>query len=80
MVINEVTALKAEHSHTQKDVTELRTDMRAVLERLTRLEVKVEHLPSKGFIVAVVTSCLAIGAALVTILPRLTAILSIAPK
>ena len=54
------------------DVRELRADMRDVRDRITKLEVRVEHLPSKGFIVLVVTTALVIAGGLVTIAPKLS--------
>ena len=54
------------------DVRELHADMRDVRDRMTKLEVRVEHLPSKGFIVLVVTTSLLIAGGLVTIAPKLS--------
>jgi hypothetical protein len=52
-------------------VTELQVGDREMRDRMARLEVKVEHLPSKGFIVVVVTSALVIFGAVITIAPHL---------
>ena len=75
----EVAKIQVDGDYTKKglgelraDVRELKADMRDVRDRMTRLEVRVEHLPSKGFIVLVVTTSLLIAGGLVTIAPKLS--------
>lgn len=59
-----VAKLESSMEHVQRDVSGLRTDMRDVRDRLKSLEVKVDHLPSKGFIVTTLIAGLALIAAL----------------
>lgn len=63
--------VEASVEHAQRDNSDLRGDMRDVRDRLARLETKVDHLPSKGFIVAVVIGALTVVAALVTFAEKL---------
>lgn len=42
--------LEAHMGHVQKDVTELREDMKEVRDRLKGVEVRLDALPSKGFV------------------------------
>ena len=67
----EIAKLQADGEHLKSSVGEARKDMREVRERLVALEVNVTHLPSKGFIVAVVMAALTIMAALLTIAPQM---------
>tara|TARA_R110002049_G_scaffold23545_10_gene83671 strand:+ start:53733 stop:54098 length:366 start_codon:yes stop_codon:yes gene_type:complete len=64
-MIERIVQLEAGLAHVQKDVTDLRVDMKDVRDRLKGLEVKVDHLPSKGFIVAALVAMLALIAALI---------------
>jgi hypothetical protein len=48
--------------------------MKDVRERLAKLETRVDHLPSKGFIVVVVTTALVIIGGLVAVAPKLQAL------
>lgn len=48
----------------EDNVKEIRNDMKDVRERLIKLEVKVDHLPSKGF----VAICLGVMLSLITAL------------
>lgn len=52
-MLERVIKLEADVGHLQADVTELRGDMKDVRERLQGLEVRVDHLPSKEFVVGV---------------------------
>jgi len=49
-----VAKIEASMDHMQRDVADFKSDMRDVRDRLARVEERVSHLPSKGFIVAVV--------------------------
>lgn len=70
----EVAQLQVDGEYTKKSLTELQLDMRDVRDRMTKLEVKVDHLPSKGFIIKVVTISLGIAVAVTTIVVALMAI------
>ena len=65
-----IAKLEASFSHMERDVAELRTDMRDVRDRLTRIETRVDHLPTKGFIVTSVVVTLAVMTALITFQDR----------
>ncbi|MEC5292094.1 hypothetical protein VSX64_15250 [Aurantimonas sp. C2-6-R+9] len=66
-----VAKLEASVAHIERDVTELRTDMRDVRDRLSRIETRVDHLPSKGFVVSSVILTLAILTAVITFQDRI---------
>ncbi|MFG6566703.1 hypothetical protein [Sulfitobacter sp. 1A13679] len=68
--------LEAAMTHVQRDMTDLRGDMKDVRDRLKGLEVKVDHLPSKGFIVSAVLAALAVIAALLTYQDKLQSLLN----
>ncbi len=57
--------LEASVERIVADVAMMRSDVSNARERLAALEVKVDHLPSKGFIVTVVAASLAIVAGLI---------------
>jgi hypothetical protein len=78
-VITEVTRLQTQQEFVQRDVAEARTDLRDVRDRIIKLEVIVTHLPSKGFIIAVVTTALVIAGALIAIAPKLQYLLYTPP-
>ncbi|MBC7585055.1 hypothetical protein FNL55_14175 [Tardiphaga sp. vice352] len=67
--------LQSDAEYIKRDVAELRADSRDVRDRLARLEERVAHLPGKGFIIVVVTTALVITGGLITIAPKLQALL-----
>ena len=67
----EIVKIQVDGDYTKKFLGELQTDMRDVRDRMAKLEVRVDHLPSKGFIVGVVVLALTLIGALVTIAPKL---------
>jgi|ERR1051325_11183705 hypothetical protein len=69
----ELAKIQIDGDYTKKFLGELQADMRDMRDRMSKLEVKVDHLPSKGFIVVVVTTSLVIAGALATIAPKLWA-------
>ena len=75
LVLVEIAKLQSDSEYTKRDVSELRSDVRDVRDRLASLEERVTHLPGKGFIVVVVTTALLIMGGLVTIAPKLQALL-----
>jgi hypothetical protein len=70
----EVAKIQSDQSFLWRDVNEMRTDVRAVRDRLAVLETNVSHLPGKGFIVGALATALAILGGLVTVIPKLQAI------
>lgn len=75
LALAEIAKPRSDAEYVKHDVAELRTDVRDVRDRLARLEERVLHLPAKGFIVVIVTTALLIIGDLVTIAPRLRALL-----
>jgi hypothetical protein len=71
IVLVEVAKVQSDVEYLQRDLAETRTDMRDIRDRMTRLEVRVDHLPSKEFIVVVVTVALTIIGGLLTVAPKL---------
>jgi hypothetical protein len=67
----ELAKIQIDGDYTKTFLAELKTDMRDMRDRMSKLEVKVDHLPSKGFIVVVVTTFLVIAGGLMTIAPKL---------
>ena len=67
----EIAKLQSDGERLKSDMVEVRRDMRDVRDRLIALEVNVKHLPSKGFIVAVVLAALSVVGALISIAPQL---------
>ncbi len=79
----EIAKLQNDAQYVRRDVDEMRKDMRAVgtdvrdvRERLAKLETKVDHLPGKGFIVVVVSTALVLVAGMLTVAPKVQAILA----
>jgi hypothetical protein len=75
----EIAKIQADGEYLKRDLAECRTDMRDIRDRMTRLEVRVDHLPTKGFIVAAVIASLTIIGALITVAPRLQSLVGTAP-
>ena len=67
----ELAKIQVDGDYTKAHLAELKSDMRDMRDRMSKLEVKVDHLPSKGFIVVVVTTFLVIAGGLMTIAPKL---------
>ncbi len=67
----EIAKIQVDGDYTKKFLGELQTDMRDMRDRMARLEVEVKHLPSKGFIVVVVTAALVIAGGIATVTPKL---------
>lgn len=67
----EIAKIQSDGEYLKRDLGEVRTDMRDIRDRMTRLEVRVDHLPTKGFIVTAVILALTIAAGLLTIAPKL---------
>ena len=76
----ELAKIQVDGDYTKKFLAELQTHATEMRDRMAKLEVKVDHLPSKGFIVAVVTSALVIFGAVITIAPHLQGFFSAPPN
>ena len=76
IVLVEIAKIQSDSNYLRRDVNEARTDVREVRDRLARLETNVNHLPGKGFIVGVVIAALTILGGIITIAPRLQALVA----
>jgi hypothetical protein len=76
ILLVEVAKLQSDGEYIKRDLGEVRNDTKDVRDRLTRLEERVAHLPSKGFIVLVVTTGLVISVGLATAITGLQNYLS----
>ena len=72
----EIAKIQEGNEYVKRDLSEVRNDMKDVRDRAARLEVKVDHLPSKGFIITVVAIALTILGGLATIAPKLQNVFS----
>jgi hypothetical protein len=75
----EIAKIQVDGDYTKKFLGELRTDVRDVRDRMAKLEVRVDHLPTKGFIVAAVIASLTIIGGLLTVAPKLRSWAGTAP-
>jgi hypothetical protein len=66
-----IAILQTAGEYTKRELVELRTDVRDLRDRLSKLEVRVDHLPSKSFIVVVVTIALTIIGGLLSVALKL---------
>ncbi len=69
--------LEASISYIEKNLTETRSDTRDVRDRTIRLEEKVNHLPSKGFIVSSLMTVLALLTALIVFQQHIRTLFSV---
>ena len=60
-----VARLEASIDHMKSDVSDLKSDARDLRDRMRAVEVKIDHLPSKGFIVVALLGVLTIIGALI---------------
>lgn len=74
-----VAKLETTIGYIERDVSEMRSDMKDVRDRLGRLETNVSHLPSKGFIWTAVLLALAVVGALTALQGQIQALLGTAP-
>lgn len=84
IVLVEIAKLQSDGEHIKRDVNELRPDMKDLRDRMKGLEVRVEHLPSKDFIVKVVLTTIGIATAILTLLtaiaPLIQRLVGTAPR
>jgi hypothetical protein len=66
ILLVELAKIQSDGEYIKRDLTELRSDMRDMRDRMRALEVKVDHLPSKSHNAIVVTSALVIAVGLAT--------------
>lgn len=79
VVHTEIAIIRNEAEHTKTLLTELKTDMRDMRDRMARLEVRVDHLPSKGFIVGATILGLTVIGGLLTVAPKLQSMAGTSP-
>lgn len=77
-MLERVAKLEANVEALQRDVTDVRSDMKDVRDRLGKLEVKVDHLPSKAFVFSVYAVVSALLAAIMLFQSQLQQILGLA--
>jgi hypothetical protein len=75
----EVAKIQSDLEYLKRDLSESRTDMKEMRDRMARLETEVKHLPSKEFIVTVVVVALGLAGGLLTIAPKLQSWAGTAP-
>ena len=80
IVLTEIAKLQNDGDYTKRDLGEMRTDMRDMRDRMSKLEVRVDHLPSKEFIVTVVMISLTLVGGLLTVAPKLQSWAGTAPN
>lgn len=76
ILLTEVAKLQADGEHIKAYLAEHKTDIKDLRERMPRLEERVAHLPSKGFIIVVITTALVILGGFLTVMPKLQAALT----
>lgn len=74
-----VAKLEATTEHIQRDLADVKTDVRDTRDRLGKLEVKVDHLPTKGWVDARIVFLLVAIGAVVTFQGHIQAWLGIVP-
>lgn len=67
----EIAKLQTDGQYIRRDIDDARKDVRDMRDRVKSLEIKVDHLPSKGFIVAVVIAALSVLTGVFAVMPRL---------
>jgi hypothetical protein len=80
ILLVELAKLQSDGEYLKRDLSETRTDMREIRDRMARLETEFKHLPSKEFIVTVVVIALGIGVSLLTVAPQLQKWAGTAPQ
>jgi hypothetical protein len=76
ILLTEVAKLQADGEHIKAYLAEYKADIKDLRERMPRLEERVAHLPSKGFIIVVITTALVILGGFLTVMPKLQAALT----
>jgi hypothetical protein len=76
-MLTEIAKLQSDGEYIKRDLGETRSDMKDIRDRMARLEVRVDHLPSKGFIVTVIAIGVGILGGIATLAPKIQALLGI---
>jgi outer membrane murein-binding lipoprotein Lpp len=76
-MLTEVAKLQSDGEYLKRDLNETRSDMKDMRDRMARLEVRVDHLPSKGFIVTAIAIGVAILSGVATVAPKIQSLLGI---
>lgn len=80
ILLTEMAKLQSDGEYLKRDLSETRTDMREMRDRMARLETEFKHLPSKEFIVTVVVVALGIAVGILTVAPKLQSWAGTAPS
>lgn len=67
----DIVRLQTKQEHVEEELKGVRSDVKDARDRLGILEERVRHLPSKNFIVVVVTTGLMIGGGIAALAPKL---------
>jgi hypothetical protein len=78
IVLVEIAKIQSDGEYLKRDMGEVRSHILDLRDRVTKLEVKVDHLPSKGFIVVVVTTILVIVNGVALLAPKIISLLAVA--
>jgi hypothetical protein len=76
IMLVEIAKIQSGVDHTNKLLGEVRADVKELRDRMAKLEVRVDHLPSKGFIVSALVIVLTILGTLITLAPKLQGLLT----
>jgi hypothetical protein len=79
ILLVEIAKLQSDGDHLKRDVGSVQTDMRDIRDRMARLEVRVDHLPTKGFIVTALVIALTIITGIATVWPLIPRWVGTAP-
>ena len=71
-----IASLESNVSHLQEDMASVKADVRDLRDRMTAVEVKIDHLPGKGFIVTALVATLAVIAGLVAFADQMQTLLA----
>jgi hypothetical protein len=72
-MLTEIAKLQSDGEYLKRDLGETRQDMKDMRDRMARLEVRVDHLPSKGFIITVVALGVSVLVGVATLAPKIQA-------
>ncbi len=73
----ELAKLQSDGEHLKRDLSETRADMKDIRDRMARLEVRVDHLPTKGFIITALGIGVAIVGGITTLAPKIQSLFGV---
>lgn len=78
VMLTEIAKIQSDGEYLKRDLSETRSDIKDLRDRMARLEVRVDHLPTKGFIITIVTVSMTVLVGIVTLIPKIQALLAAA--